>query len=180
MLFKFEPHPCELDESKLLEQCQLHFVRRGGPGGQHRNKVSSGVTITHLPTGITAEGNERRDQHQNRKVALGRLRLQLAWLVRRCPPLDHPPESQASPAPSQLWRQRCIERPADVSPEHWDFPTLISEALDCLYQSNWEIRNASPRLEVSTARLAKLLRKDAATLDFVNRCRTRAGLGTLR
>ena len=71
-------HPVELEESQLLAQCTIQRTRRGGPGGQHRNKVESAIVITHEPTGIIGQASERRSQHENRDVAIDRLRLNLA------------------------------------------------------------------------------------------------------
>ena len=52
-----------------LKDVKLQFTKGRGPGGQHRNKTSSTVRATHVPTGIvvTIDG---RYQHKNRKVAL--------------------------------------------------------------------------------------------------------------
>lgn len=163
-------HPCRLDEATLLSQCRLHFTRRGGPGGQHRNKVDSAVVITHLPTQIIAEANERRDQSQNRRVAVARLRRQLAWLVRSEVP------SEVSP----LWRARCIENPGDVSPEHWDYPTLVAEAFDRIVECNWELSTAARLLDVTTSRLTKLLRADRQTLEWANRQRAAYNFPAIR
>ena len=71
-------HPacCNLD--LLLKNCQIEQVRRSGPGGQHRNKVETGVVIKHIPTNITGEASERRQQGRNRSMALFRLRVNLA------------------------------------------------------------------------------------------------------
>ncbi|MFM7739570.1 MAG: peptide chain release factor family protein, partial [Planctomycetota bacterium] len=90
------PHPAALPESELLAACELTRTRRGGPGGQHRNKVETAVVITHLPTGVSAEANERRSQAENRKVAIQRLRVHLALAIR-----DSVDTSQT---PSDLWR----------------------------------------------------------------------------
>ncbi|MFN5707736.1 MAG: peptide chain release factor family protein, partial [Planctomycetota bacterium] len=61
-------HPASLPEEKLLADCDVVRTRRGGPGGQHRNKVETAVVITHRPSGVSAEANERRSQAENRKV----------------------------------------------------------------------------------------------------------------
>jgi hypothetical protein len=52
---------------------ELEFFRSGGKGGQHQNKVSTGVRIRHLASGAVAECRETRSQHQNKKIAFERL-----------------------------------------------------------------------------------------------------------
>ncbi len=72
-----------LDDPALLAQCQVHAYRSSGPGGQHRNKVSSAIRLVHLPTGIAAHGDDSRSQHENKRLALGRLRMNIALRLRR-------------------------------------------------------------------------------------------------
>lgn len=62
------PHAPFRDED-LLES----FARSPGPGGQHVNKVSTAVTLTHLPTGLTITVSDSRSQSMNRKIARERL-----------------------------------------------------------------------------------------------------------
>lgn len=52
---------------------KLEFFRSGGKGGQHQNKVSTGVRIRHPASGAVAECRETRSQHQNKKIAFERL-----------------------------------------------------------------------------------------------------------
>jgi protein subunit release factor B len=56
-------------ESELEET----FARSGGPGGQNVNKVSTAVTIRHVPTGASVTVQDSRSQALNRKLARERL-----------------------------------------------------------------------------------------------------------
>lgn len=69
-------------ETELFNENELdeEFVRASGPGGQHRNKVQSGVRLKHIPTGLVVMATERRTQSENRRVARERLAEKLAEL----------------------------------------------------------------------------------------------------
>ena len=79
-----EPMPKTHDaDERLMRECDMETFRASGPGGQHRNRRASGVRLRHRPTGIVVQATERRSQHQNRAVALERLRAKLAARARK-------------------------------------------------------------------------------------------------
>ena len=51
------------------EDLKVEASKRDPPGGQHVG-TETGVKITHLPTGLTAECKTERSQHRNRSVAM--------------------------------------------------------------------------------------------------------------
>ena len=71
------------DRASLERDCEVDFFIAGGPGGQHRNKVETGVRLIHRPSGITVTATERRSQHANREMAFERMAERLEKLQRR-------------------------------------------------------------------------------------------------
>jgi hypothetical protein len=164
-------HPAVLPPDDLLRQCDETRTRRGGPGGQHRNKVETAVVLVHRPTGLSAEGSERRSQAENRRVALWRLRMTLA--------LSHREPRDAS-GPSPLWQSRLRGRQLMIAADHDDYPALVAEAIDRLMAVGFEMRPAADSLGVSMSQLTKLFRKVPAAWVAVNRLRGEAGLTPLK
>ncbi len=170
-------HPAQLSEAELLSQCQQRADRRGGPGGQHRNKVQTAVIVTHLPTGISGEGNERRSQVDNRRQAIFRLRLALAVHFRS--PAFATPGGRTTQAASALWQQRALGGRIRCSPNHEDFPSLLAELLEHLHAADYDLAPVAASLGTTNSQLVRCLRGYPPALLAVNAARESRGLGRL-
>ncbi len=152
------PHPARLDVETLLADCELERVRRSGPGGQHRNKVETGVVLRHRPTGVVAEASERRSGEANRREAVRRLRIRLALEIRTAPDDE----------PSPLWSSRCRNERVSVSATHDDFPALLSEVLDRLAADEADPRTTASFLKCRSSQLVRFLKLEPAAFTLLN------------
>lgn len=168
-------HPATLPIEQLLRDCEETHARRSGPGGQHRNKVETAVILKHRPTLITAEANERRSQFENRNVAIGRLRVQLALKHRS----EVASDERKTSGPSDLWRSRCLKGRLSINPAHEDFPALLAEALDVIVAADFDLKTAAELLTTSSSQLVKFLKMEPQALTMINQQRETRNLRVL-
>lgn len=108
------------DRASLERDCEIEFFIAGGPGGQHRNKVETGVRLVHRPSGLTVTATERRSQHANREMAFERMAERLQAIQRRRVPRVPTRPSRASRERRLLAKRRAsltkLQRTAPVHP----------------------------------------------------------------
>jgi RF-1 domain len=150
-----------LTDEALRADCDLQTFRGSGPGGQKRNKTSSGVRLVHRPTGISASATGSRSQQANLTATLRRLRLQMAFELRCVPP------------------DECTSLKL-VSPRSTRYAEEVAVVLDQLAARAGSLAPTAEALGISTAKLTAFLAAEPIVLTEVNRQRALQALHPLR
>jgi len=167
-------HPCLMEPVELLRQCQLRTQRRSGPGGQHRNKTSSGVFLTHEPTGIVAEATEGRSQAANRSVALARLRLRLAVEIRTPSALEGPTSEIELEARKSF--VGTAMRLAETNPMK---PPLLALLLNDLHATGGQPRIVAKPWQTTATAIVRLIKSHPPAFVLLQAIRKHHGLRPL-
>jgi hypothetical protein len=164
----------DLPDALLLRQCVIENARGSGPGGQHRNKVETGVRIRHLPTGCTGQAFERRSRQQNLATATTRLRQDIALRVRR--PADAE-GYQPPPALAAILPAASGGRPGPGNPRFW---AGVQHLLDLFVACGCSVADTAAVLGLSTGALSRVIARSPEVLAEANRLRAGRGLPPLR
>jgi hypothetical protein len=173
----FHSHPVLLAEEQFAQECTITQLRRGGPGGQHRNKVSTGIVLTHVPSGLNAEANERRSQVDNRRVAVRRLREILA-MEQRSVVSDQ--EVAGDNDQRDMIRKKYAGSQLRVAEDNWERPMVLAVLLDDIYQLDLRLPEVAQRWATTTSQLVRFLRNFPVALVKLNRLRAERLLPPLR
>lgn len=156
----------QLTPAKLLSQCQLQGFQGSGPGGQHRNKTQTGVRLFLASHAIEVKVCEERSALRNRELAVERLRLRLALLVRCIPP-----EKPLIAFPGSGGRVNC---------KNPGFAPFVADVLDRLEIVHGQHQEVARQWGLSVSALVRIFFSQKELLETVQNIRTRYGLGPLR
>jgi len=173
-----------LSDKELLRQCDIHIYKSSGPGGQHRNKVSSAVRLLHQPTGISSHGDDSRSQHENKQLAIQRLRMNIACGLRHSintKKLDIPEVvKDCIFVPKNVDKLSSSKKKLQIGRKDFRFWQVVSFLLDLLEASKGKISDAAAIVDITTSNLYSVFQSERHLLSAAQQIRKKFGLTPLK
>lgn len=160
-----------MGDRELVRECRQELYKASGPGGQHRNKVTTALRLHLEPAGVRAQAEEGRSLHENRLRAVHRLRERIGIEVRVPFDLDSPD------VPEEFKRYVSPDGRLAVNPKNPDYALVIATALDALAAAEGSSAAAASALGVTTSQLTKFLQSDREVWRWISEGRLRARRG---
>lgn len=170
-----------LSDQQLLKQCEVDTYKASGPGGQHRNKVSSAVRLRHKPTGLSAHGDQSRSQHDNKRLAVRRLRATIACQMRA--PIDPggtPPPELAECIHVRKGGQATGRKHIQIGRKDHRFWPVTARVLDVVETFEARLSDAAGWLGITTSNLISLLKQDPQLFTAAQKLRDKHGQKPIR
>jgi hypothetical protein len=158
-----------LTPEQLLRHCRQARFQGSGPGGQKRNRVYSGVRVSHQDSGLTAESVDSRASLRNLYAAVERLRMGLALSAI----LTDDPVQCAAGCPQAPFR-------AGASASHEDYPRFLLRALHHLAWHRGQLSPAAAALGCTASALTRFFKADKAAWAKAREIREANGLHALK
>ena len=171
-----------MDDENLIALCDMHIYKASGPGGQHRNKVSSAVRLRHRETGISATANDSRSQHENKVLAVNRLRMNMALRLREnvdIVKLVLPTYLVGCIFKPKKPREGAAGMRLEIGRKDRRFWPTAAWLLDLLVACGGKIGDAARLLNISTGNLTSIFQSDRHLWAAVQEIRRDAGLNHL-
>ena len=156
----------QLSDADLLKLCETSAYKGAGPGGQHRNKTSSGVKIKliinneKLIIDLESYACDDRSSHVNKLLALKKLRLKIALQAREEPALQIP---FAFPGSN-----------GKISEDNKFYPEFIADILDRIKAFSGDLSEAAKVWGLSKSALNKIIMQNKKVLETFQKIRSAA------
>ena len=159
-----------LPPDNLLRDCLQARFQGSGPGGQKRNRVYSGVRVSHPGSGLSAESVDSRASLRNLHAALFRLRLGFALAAAYG---ERDPARCAAEVPQPPFR-------AAANSAHEDYPRFLLRALHQLAWHKGRLAPAAAALDCTASALTRFFKADKAAWAKAKDIREANGLHALK
>jgi hypothetical protein len=153
----------QLPDTELLKLCEISAYKGSGPGGQHKNKTNSGVTLKltiNKSCKMESYSCDDRSSHVNKLLALKKLRLKIALQIR---------EESSTEIPFTFPGSN-----GKISQDNNLYPQFIADVLDRINFSKGDLNEAAKIWNLSKSALNKIILQDKKVLEAFQKIRSAA------